>query len=349
MYSRKLKKLSRKNPEFEACIDAIPGGRALLAISNIRKHYNPVIEFQSGNGSMVYCAPLNVRPQRYVAAFDLDWTITASENKLYPGSASADDIRILPGRREKLTSLFKSGYTLAVFTNQTCKGAKALERVLGRMKTFLLDLGLPCYLFVSTGKDENRKPDLGMWRQLQQLIPDIQYAFYVGDAAGRPQDFGDSDKLFAEAAGIPFYLPENIFPCQRIKPTADVIILVGAPGTGKSTIGQSLAATIGAEYVSRDSFGGNKRKYLEAVRRSIKEGRVVIDATNGTQEDRQTIYSMAKSVEVIYFLRDGHGWNKLRQGQMRVPDIAYHRYYKSMVPPNKDIGVKVTVVNDPCN
>lgn len=40
---------------------------------------------------------------------------------------------------------------------------------------------------------------------------DLTKCFYVGDAAGRPGDFADSDKAFACAIGIRFRLPEDEF------------------------------------------------------------------------------------------------------------------------------------------
>ena len=48
---------------------------------------------------------------------------------------------------------------------------------------------------------------------------DVPGSFFVGDAAGRPagwkpnapKDFSDSDILFADAAGISFYTPDEFF------------------------------------------------------------------------------------------------------------------------------------------
>ena len=36
-------------------------------------------------------------------------------------------------------------------------------------------------------------------------------SFYCGDAAGRPKDFSDSDRGFAQAAGLRFFTPEELF------------------------------------------------------------------------------------------------------------------------------------------
>lgn len=60
-----------------------------------------------------------------------------------------------------------------------------------------------------------RKPQLGMLKELyKDLGPEISkdhIKFYAGDAAGRQNDFSDSDKVFAERANIAFKTPEEIF------------------------------------------------------------------------------------------------------------------------------------------
>lgn len=43
------------------------------------------------------------------------------------------------------------------------------------------------------------------------LAADLKESFFVGDAAGRPGDHSDSDKAFADAIGIPFMTPEEVF------------------------------------------------------------------------------------------------------------------------------------------
>jgi bifunctional polynucleotide phosphatase/kinase len=343
--------LVRKNLTFHRCIDNIDDGINALSQLEIKNHYRPTTEFQPvDNGDMFFSIPNIAKPQPFIAAFDLDWTLVGCEHKLYPGSASSDDIVILPGRREILTDLVKSGYTLAIFTNQKAKTPKPLKRVLSRITKFLVELGLPCYVFVSTGVDHYRKPDVGMWQQLQKLIPHIEYAFYVGDAAGRPQDFSDSDRLFASNIGIQFYTPEDFFPCQRIPfPNKDsnLVVLVGAPGSGKSMVANDLANR-GYTVVSRDKLGGRKKKYFNEVKKSLKNNTLTVaDATNGLQSDRDELYKYARdsgrTVSVLYMLRSGRGWAKLRDKP--IPDIAYHSYYKRMVPPTH---ANTLVISEPC-
>ncbi|SCU90447.1 LAMI_0E02124g1_1 [Lachancea mirantina] len=57
-----------------------------------------------------------------------------------------------------------------------------------------------------------RKPNSGMYDEFQKDMKcgfDVKY--YCGDAAGRAQDFSDSDKQYAAGLGIDFKTPEEVF------------------------------------------------------------------------------------------------------------------------------------------
>ncbi|QLL30472.1 hypothetical protein HG536_0A02890 [Torulaspora globosa] len=63
-----------------------------------------------------------------------------------------------------------------------------------------------------------RKPEIGMAEEFKKDLsasyesaPQITWCHYCGDAAGRPKDFSDSDKEFAEKLGVLFKLPEDVF------------------------------------------------------------------------------------------------------------------------------------------
>jgi len=43
----------------------------------------------------------------------------------------------------------------------------------------------------------------------------MESCFFVGDAAGRPGDHSDTDKVFAKAVGMQFYTPEEAFGAER--------------------------------------------------------------------------------------------------------------------------------------
>lgn len=85
-------------------------------------------------------------------------------------------------------------------------------------------LNLPMLVFLAIENDVMRKPRLGAWKELANLLStkgeeaiDKEASFYCGDAAGRPKiagrskDFAATDYKFALNAGIRFFTPEGLF------------------------------------------------------------------------------------------------------------------------------------------
>jgi len=79
---------------------------------------------------------------------------------------------------------------------------------------------LPPQIKKQADNDPHRKPGRGMWDLFVSTLaassssgvtPDASLTTYVGDAAGRLEDFADSDKKFAKAAGLKFLTPEEFF------------------------------------------------------------------------------------------------------------------------------------------
>lgn len=64
----------------------------------------------------------------------------------------------------------------------------------------MFQIGVPIDVFLATSYDKFRKPEIGMWEFLISQYKETSNAiekemsFFVGDAAGRPRDFSDSDK-----------------------------------------------------------------------------------------------------------------------------------------------------------
>jgi bifunctional polynucleotide phosphatase/kinase len=290
---------------------------------------------------MYYHIPKQYIPKPYIASFDVDWTVTYSQRHLFP--KERDDIFILPNRLEKLQEFHDSGYNIVFFTNQSSKSRKEKEKRRDRMKTFIELLPFPCYLFIATDKDNYRKPCIGMWNKVKEFIPNINMSlsFYCGDAAGRQQDFSDSDRVFAQNANIKFFTPEEIFDETKVSFSGknDMIIFVGMPGSGKSTFYKEYLNTLNYIHISQDILK-TKQKVLKAISISIDKGEsMCIDATNPTLEGRQVFYDLANkhgySVTVVYFIRDGRGWNDLRKDN-RVSTIVYHIYFKKLDPPTEN-------------
>jgi len=129
----------------------------------------------------------------------------------------------------RLQEAHQKGFKLVIMTNQSDIGkaakpdtrAKAIAEKTGRLNAFTQAIGLPMQILVATAKavdakDPYRKPATGMWDYLvAELNPgyvgDKSASFFVGDAAGRKKDHGDSDKRFAEKSGLTFYTEDVFF------------------------------------------------------------------------------------------------------------------------------------------
>lgn len=147
-----------------------------------------------------------------VAMFDLDWTLV----KPYKGKFPKDyqDNLIMDNRINILKQYVNIEYLPIIITNQKLTSREILVDKIKRMNDIINKFnyyGIDPVIIMSTMDDKYRKPNIGMYDLLFKLLPNINSGFYCGDAAGRPNDFSDSDLKFAENAKIPFYLPEKLF------------------------------------------------------------------------------------------------------------------------------------------
>ncbi|VDM13866.1 unnamed protein product, partial [Wuchereria bancrofti] len=159
-----------------------------------------------------------------------------------------------------------------------------------------------------------------------------QSSFYVGDAAGRIQtnirkkkDHSAADRLFALNFGINFFTPEQYFLKQTevedyilpsFSPSSlldqkvslydpentpipgnglEVLIFVGYPGCGKSSLAQKLAVEHGYGIVNRDTLK-TWQKCVENAKILLKRKQnVIVDNTNADRESRKRYINLAKS------------------------------------------------------
>ena len=156
----------------------------------------------------IYISP-NLKSEGKIAAFDLDGTLIRP--KVGEFARAVDDVVLMPKRLEKLNELIKSGHTIAIFTNQMARTEKEKTFKFNRVIHSIKLLNIPLILFMSSGDDKYRKPNIGMWESLLKMIFPIKSAFYVGNSAGRPQDHSSADINFAKNASIPFHTPEEFF------------------------------------------------------------------------------------------------------------------------------------------
>jgi bifunctional polynucleotide phosphatase/kinase len=285
-----------------------------------------------------------------LAIFDLDWTLMRPVYGNFPRfPRDAHDYEILPNRRESLQTLIDSGYCLAGMTNQHWKPDQ-IPVALQRIQNFATELNLPIVIFVAIGRDQYRKPEPGMWPVMTTVFGEIQEAFYVGDAAGRPTDHSDDDRRWAENVGLPFATPDEFFQSSIPPiPTGKVMaVLMGVPASGKSTLYRQHLAPAGYVHVSQD-LCKTREKTLRRAEEVLRTGMpVAIDNTNGSQAKRQDFYNLAQkygyAVVVYYLVRNGEAENGIRTGQpdptgintKKVPGVAYATYYRDLVLPTPE-------------
>ena len=225
----------------------------------------------------------------------------------------------------------KNGFRIGIITNQKPWPKQPLYIIQSRLvevwtelKTWLQQEPV---ILAATKEDIYRKPNIGWLSTLQ--FTDKSKSFYCGDAAGRPDDFSDSDIKFAQNAGLTFYLPEQIFPRTNIPNEVYtipriLIILVGAPGAGKSTFA-GLLSQHGWTVISSDNYASNKNRIIAALRTALQQfPKVVLDATNGTINGRAAYIAIGESFQVstciVHVLNSGNERNTLRSNP--VPKIA---------------------------
>jgi bifunctional polynucleotide phosphatase/kinase len=127
--------------------------------------------------------------------FDLDSTIIKPLNgRTFPKDHN-DWMFLYTDIPDKLRNISKNN-NIIIFSNQLgLKTDKKINTFKLKIEMMYKSLDIPFKIFVSTNRNLYRKPCIGMWNLLDHSITDT--SIYIGDAAGRPGDFSDSDKKFA--------------------------------------------------------------------------------------------------------------------------------------------------------
>lgn len=134
-------------------------------------------------------------------------------------------------------------------------------------------------------------------------------------------------------------------------PTPELIILVGAPGSGKSTYAGKLANEYTDKYIiiNQDTLKTRKKCILACEKAVADQKNIIIDNTNPDIATRELYIMAAKNellrnnakykIKCVYFdipLDVAKSRNKEREKP--VPHIAYAMYNKRFVTPTTDEG-----------
>jgi bifunctional polynucleotide phosphatase/kinase len=309
----------------------------------------------------------------FIAAFDLDWTlIKPKSGKKFP--KDYDDWTLLHGVKEKLTELHEKKYKIVIFTNQAGSSLD-INLFAKKIRAISSLIDVPIQAFVATDYGYCRKPSIGMWwlltRNNNKIVIDIKNSFYIGDAAGRPNDFSNSDLKFALNLGLKFYtdvrmndvsFPFPVHPLElslyfdkyldqgKIEPVdkQEMIIFVGPPAAGKSTVAQRFEEH-GYIVVSQDELK-TKPKVIARIRKELSDGlSVVVDRKNEYIDDRAEFISIANEYEVpvkiIWFdisreLSEHLATYREIMTGKHIPAIVFNKYY------SKDKGLQAPIMGE---
>lgn len=314
--------------------------------------------------------PDKVKKGMDMIGFDLDGTLIEpkSGSKF---SKNSDDWKFLfPNVVSTLKELSKT-YQVVIYTNQ--KGLNndtKIKEFQDKLDKIVKKMGINVYLFAALKDDEFRKPLPGMYSTYMKPLCGNNMTYYCGDAAGRKEDFSDTDLKFALNLGIPFKIPEQVFEDTSLEFThtpdyfdvlkktkgnydlkfrkKEMVILIGLPGSGKSNI----ATLFPDNYlvVNRDTLGTIK-KCLKEAETGLKNGKcVVIDNTNMGADSRKEFIDLGKkygySIRAInlktpkmIYQHNNRIRSYLSGGKIkRIPEIVYRTMTNKYQEPTKAEG-----------
>jgi len=173
-------------------------------------------------------------PRDKVVGFDLDFTIIRPKNGR-KFAVDEHDWEFIPGMPDKLKQVVDAGFGIVIFSNHLSSELDlAKQRLQAKLTQVHHQLRLPFTALFALGRGNERKPGTGMFEAytaVAQRSP-IQLAAYCGDAAGRPQDFADSDAAFAKSLGVKFLTPEQFLALDNIASLASSAPRGGPTGGG---------------------------------------------------------------------------------------------------------------------
>ncbi|KAG1754169.1 polynucleotide kinase 3 phosphatase-domain-containing protein [Suillus lakei] len=259
---------------------------------------------------------INLIPQSApkVAAFDLDGTVIKSNHKNRSKEAALQWEWWRASVPVKLEELHQEGYSIILISNQALK-QQHLD--VWKKKIPLISAALPSVpfrIFAASAKDGFRKPMPGMWDELERIFAvdgvqiDKDASFFVGDAAGRTNDFASTDRKWAINIDVPFYTPEEYFlqlpsapytlPGFHVSSFPKLPLLDPPAAQIIPDAHRKHFAPAGYTHINQDTMG-SRSKCVKAAEVALEAGiSCVVDNTNRDIATRKHYLDLAKKLKI---------------------------------------------------
>lgn len=208
----------------------------LIYKKSLHQKYSDHIAMFDLDGTLVQTTSGNIHPKN-----SSDWEWFGEESKseklkkeIRGEKARDEDIKSEKLVLAKLQELVEENYTIIIITNQA--GMNKHPDILERIENIYRELSDQCdfsyfEIYIATSNDVYRKPNTAIFEKyMWPKIENIEKIFYVGDAAGRQDDFSDSDRKFAfnihlfirhyqpkekKYPHVKFFTPDEFFKNER--------------------------------------------------------------------------------------------------------------------------------------
>lgn len=293
--------------------------------------------WQSYNNDFIFLSG-NITNSNKIFAFDIDQTLITFKNGQDPAKyndTEPDNWIFLGPVKEKIKELSKE-YSIFFITNQlriSHNKRQLIENVWNNLDR------IP-YILCADKNNDYRKPSpkfmdiISIILSSKGISIDKSNSYFSGDAVGStdkfvPYQWSSDDYDFSVNAGLKFIRPIDLFGVSSIVPTQDIIIMMGTPGSWKTTFAKQFESQYGYKRLSQDEVGDLKNK-ISYVRNGLLEGqKFVLDATHASLSNRLPWLNLAKdlnkTVMIAWIIREGRSWNKLRSNP--VSHFAYSGKY----------------------
>ena len=149
-----------------------------------------------------------------------------------------------------------------------------------------------------------------------------------------------------------FYIKEEIIlPEISLSDDFEIIIMMGYPGSGKSTIAKHISDTNDKYVVISGDIHKTIPKMKKASLEYIGNKSIVFDATHSSIKKRLEYINFArkhnysvKCIHVATSMDISYKRNKYRSNKKQVPRIAYYVYRKHYEEPNEDEGFELVSI-----